>query len=210
MRTNAIRRACLTIALSVVGTALAAAPAAADPHHPLSGEELLESCAGEMNSSLPVDVTLPSGSSSTLVGSYNNSGQSACWNFGWAEFDAPAAAFTVAPEFAGPNINSSAWDCNHSLVTYGIYGQTSSGQWVYLRGGLMYGKLSNGVCGYDVNNFPSQASWGANSWKQWGGGKFRIGTRSWSHDDPQLGHHHDSCDDLANCVWNTLLHITVE
>ena len=209
MRTAAVRKATFTIALIVLGTALTAAPAAADPHHPDGGEALLAACAAEMNNdaNFPVDVTLPSASSSTLVPSFDSS--RACTKFGWAEFDAPAAAFTVIPDFAGPNIATNEWDCNHSSVYYGIYGRTSSGRWVYLRGGLMYGKLAGGQCGYSVTNFPAQP-WGANSWKQWGGGKFRIATQTWSHDDPALAHQHNLCSDLKNCYWNTLLRIIVE
>jgi hypothetical protein len=197
------------LTLLVASSLLIARPVLADDHHPDSGEGLLESCAAELNNFLPVDVILPAGrASSTLVPSYNDANQSACWNFGWAEYDAPAAVFTVTPEFAGPNINFSDWDCNHSSVYYGIYGQTSWGQWVYLRGGLMYGKRSGNQCRYSVRNFPAQ-TWGQDSWSQWGGGKFRIGLRSWSHDDRSIGHTHDLCSDPVNCVWNTLLRITL-
>ena len=202
----------VVLTLALAGLALAT-PAAAhpgdDPHHPVTGEELLESCAAEM-ANLPVDVVLPgAGNHSTLIPSFHDGNQSQCWNFGWAEYDAPAAVFTVTPEFAGPNITSNGWDCNHSSLYYGIYGQTSWGQWVYLRGGLMYGQLTGNTCKYSVENFPSQASWAQNSWSQWGGGKFRIGTRSWSHDDPALGHQHNLCADPFECVWNTLLRITL-
>jgi hypothetical protein len=211
MKTTGIRRAAVLLTVSVLGTVLAAAPAAADDHHPFTGEEQLEACANELNSpnGLPVDVNMPAQSHSELVPSFNDANQSVCWNFGWAEINAPAAPFTVIPEFAGPNITSSGWDCNHSTVFYGIYGQTSWGQWVYLRGGLMYGNLANGACGHAVSNFPSQASWARNQWTQWGGGKFRIGMASWSHDDPAIGHHNDFCADPKNCYWNTLLRILV-
>src|SRR5262245_9723753 len=71
---------CLAAALVIA----LAAPAAADPHHPDSGEELLSSCADELNRGLPVDVNLPRGSSALDVPSFNDPSQSPCWNFGWA------------------------------------------------------------------------------------------------------------------------------
>jgi hypothetical protein len=208
MKRNTIRRVFTVLGLIALGLTVAPGPAFADPHHPF-GEELLQQCASQM-ADLPVDVTLPSASSSTLVPSFQVTGEEfACWSFGWAEIDAPSAPLTVIPEFAGPNITSSGWDCNHSSFFYGIYGQTSIGTWVYLRGGLGYGKLANGQCGHDVNNPPSQASWGDNSQRQWGGGKFRIGVQSWNHNDPNFGHPNPLCGTATNCYWNTLLRILV-
>jgi len=196
-----------SVAAAALMTAPAAPASAHDPHHPETGEELLASCADELDRGLPVDVNLPRGASALDIPSFNDAAQSQCWNFGWAEYYEPdTIPFTVAPAWAGPNINFTAWDCNHSSIHYGIYGQTSWGQWVYLRGGLMYGKLVGGVCRYSVSNFPAQP-WGQDSWRQWAGGRFRIGLRSWNHDDPALGHTHDLCPDPVNCVWPTRLHL---
>jgi hypothetical protein len=224
MKVTAIRRVRILVALSVLGTTLLAAPAlaatkqaptvghaahpaAADPHHPF-GEDLLRACAAEMGS-LPVDLTLPSTSSANWVPSFQiTPDASECLKFGWAEFNAPAAEFNVIPEFAGPNVVTSDWDCNHTSLMYGVFGQTSSGQWVYLRGGLEYGKRSGSGCGHDVGNFPTQL-WGANSQKQWGGGRFRIGTMTWTHNDRRFGHPGNLCSDPENCYWNSLLRVVV-
>lgn len=231
MMVTTARRIRIFVALSVLGTTLVAAPAlaaarppapapapatdharhvavsAADPNHPF-GEDLLKSCAPMMGS-LPVDITLPSASSANLVPSFEiTPGTTECLRFGWADFNAPAAPFNVIPEFAGPNVLTSDWDCNHTSLMYGIYGQTSLGTWVYLRGGLGYGKRSGSNCGHSVNNFPAQP-WGADSQKQWGGGRFRIGTMTWTHNDRRFAHPGNLCSHPENCYWNSLLRVVV-
>jgi hypothetical protein len=208
MNRTIIRTICVAAVLATVGSTVPATSAAADLHHPLSGKELLVSCAAEMNTFLPVDVTL-SGlrSSATLVRSYNSAAATACWNFGWAEINAPTRRFSVIPAFAGPNITSSPWDCNHSSVIYGVYGQHPTGQWSFVAGGLMYGNLADGVCGYHPGNFPSQANWSVSPTVA--GARFRIGTRSWSHDDPGLSHQHNLCAHATECVWPTKVQIVM-
>jgi hypothetical protein len=223
------RRTRIVVALAVLGSTLIAAPAlaataapapaapaghaahlaAGDPHHPF-GEDLLKVCADEMNrSAFRIDQVLPSTTSSTMVSTRSDRSRSTCWNFGWSEVTVPATEFTVYPQFSGPDINFSLWDCNHSSMLYGIYGQASNGAWVYLRGGLGYGNLANNSCYHDVANFPAQ-TWGANFQTQWGGGKFRIGTQVWSHDDPNFGHPHNLCADPVNCWWNSRLLVIVQ
>ena len=209
MAAKLTRWVCSTVAAIVVGTALGAVPAMADdPHHPLSGPDLLQSCVHGLNTNaLPLDRVITGLPNWDLVPSYNDPSQSECANFGWAGFSVRTGPFTVTPTFSGPNINTSAWDCNHSSVTYGLYRWNRvTNLWSFVGGGVMYGNLAGGVCGHSVNNFPSQASWGRDSLTSYSTpniSRFRIAVQSWSHNDTNIGHPGNLCADRVDCLWDT-------
>jgi hypothetical protein len=200
----------------VTGFALAVAmfaSTAAHAQHTMPGsmsETFKKSCTSQIpNLPVAVDRGFLIGTTTApayLVGLSHATGQATCadytWIKGWFGF------FGLVTPFAGwPAITTSAWDCNHSTVDYGVYVKWGA-SWTYLGGGLLYGKLVNGVCTHAAANFPQQAGsvdsvFMPNSSVPWvfAPTEFRVATRVWNHDDPTIGHPGNVCGGNVNCWW---------
>ncbi|HTM44178.1 MAG TPA: hypothetical protein VL137_04440 [Polyangiaceae bacterium] len=129
-----------------------------------------------------------------------------CSDYGWIR-GSLSGAVVIEPEWDGPKLTTSAWDCSHSTLEYGVYLQ-SAGRWQYVGGALAFGELSEaGVCRHSVENFPrSEGSDSAVVFAQAGAAatEMRVGVRAWSHNDPAMGHPGHDCEEL-NCYWPVIL-----
>lgn len=200
-----MRKTVLTLAIS--GVLLHVSTARAQHEMPGSGGVALRSsCAAQMNN-LPVDVDLPYsfGWPQVVTAPSFASGEQSCLDFTWVRKFFYYQNL-IDPEFGGPAITNSGWDCNHSSVEYGVYRRVGS-TWSYVGGGLMYGALKNGQCTYSVSNFPQQPGTdtvfplnvcgnpGFPCWTE-----IRVGIRTWSHNDRALGHPGNQCSGTS-CWW---------
>ncbi len=132
------------------------------------------------------------------------SGLEACSDFAWVGGLVSVAAL-LEPQWAGPNIASAPWDCNHSTLEYGVY-RNARGQWQYLGGGLAYGELAtDGTCQHSVDNFPTHS--GSDEMLALAVDdptEVRVALRAWSHNDTAMGHPGDECAS-PSCYWPTRL-----
>jgi hypothetical protein len=200
---NRLGRICLIIAAAVVAWGIAG-PSRAD-----GDEALLRSCASAIPG-LPINVDMGYGAGFPLevIAPSFAVGNENCFDFtwigGWFWF-----TMLFDPEWGGPPITSSAFDCNHSTIEYAVY-LGSGNSWQYWGGGLMYGKRSNGTCMYSASNPPQQPGNDtigyANPAFFWQPAytEFRVAVRSWSHNDPRFGHPGNLCSGLS-CYWPTKL-----
>lgn len=174
-----------------------------------SAQELLQSCVAELNrGTIAANFTFPNGSYNrwfSIPVSANPSAQT-CSSYSWARTSSSSMAFGTGPQWAGRS-TTSAWDCNHSSIEYALYGKAFLRSWTMIGGGMLWGKLVNGQCTYSVSNFPG--GWGKDTavgvlppYAQ-----YAVAVKSWSHNDPNLGHPGTDCG-AASCYWPTNLFVT--
>jgi hypothetical protein len=158
---------------------------------------LLQSCPDYFQHNMPTDVAAPNG-----YGTYFLTGQGfsneGCWGFTWFRSNTANIGpiyFSARMYWNGPNIATSAWDCNHSTITYGVFtqpgGPGTTVTWV--GGGSMFGQLVGGTCTYKVSNPPG--GWGTDYVRVTGSQyqDYWIAVQQWAHNDPNIGHPGNLC-----------------
>lgn len=161
------------------------------------------SCAELLDELEPVLDMGGSESAGEVIVPSNASEREDCLDYAWIRGSISVAALVIDPEWAGPALTTSAWDCCHSTLEYAVYRQVA-GRWQYVDGALAFGVLSEqGVCRHSVGNFPlfggsdttvvfPEAGAAATA--------IRVGVRAWSHNDPAMGHPGDACE-TTSCYW---------
>lgn len=181
--------------------------------HTTAMTDLPEGClASVRNGSLPVDEQLGivSGDVRVTLPGYTDEG---CLGYTWAEFYGLFDRTRIIKPSYGINVSTSEWDCNHTSLTFGVYKKVtiplpiggSLTTWTFVGGGQMYGLLVNGTCTYDPENFPHGL--GTKTLTLTTGGTYRVATKSWQHDDVDLGHPGTACDGEDMCHHETKLFI---
>jgi hypothetical protein len=169
--------------------------------------ELRASCASRLND-LAVDAEIAPGENHAEIAVESHAvGDADCADFAWIRGFAPGAAL-IEPAWGGPD-RETEWDCNHSSLEYGVY-RRGGGDWQYVGGGLAYGNLDDGSCGYSVDNFPEQ--YGSDSVLVQGDPaveiepiEVRVAVRAWTHNDPAYGHSGNDCASMS-CYWSAGVH----
>ncbi|WP_159397900.1 hypothetical protein [Sorangium cellulosum] len=182
--------------------------------HSVAMSDLPEGCLSQLNSgSLPIHNdfgTLSSFDSTFMVSGQN---ESACAGYTWIKFFNTSNDKVMRPQY-GLNVNSSAWDCNHTALTWGLYMRVmaSWGQvtpWTFVNGGNMFGSLVSGTCTYDPENIPHGAGGTSSNvisssvfgtWIE-----YRLAVKAWQHDDVAFGHPGTWCGGLPQCNHNVLV-----
>lgn len=104
--------------------------------------------------------------------------------------------------YNGPDRSSSAWDCSHTVVVYGVFKRFGSAAWQLVAMGFVHGKLENGQCthSYSAAQHFLSLTWLRNGeagnapWVSvYGGtpqgnqnqqvGEIRVATYTWVHND---------------------------
>jgi len=83
----------------------------------------------------------------------------ACGDMTFVKAAGPYDSITFTPLYHGPNVTSSAHDCEQTAVAYAVYNKDSAGTYHLHTNGMLFGKLLNGVCTHDA----SFASFGPSS-----------------------------------------------
>ncbi|WP_437714479.1 hypothetical protein WMF45_49970 [Sorangium sp. So ce448] len=205
---NLIIASAITLAAPVLGWER-------DAHaHEVEMSDLPEGCIDELRAgTLPIDLdlgTLSGSDSSVEVAGFT---ASECMGYTWLNFKNGTNAKVMTPHY-GPNVNSSAFDCNHTALTWGLYFRVvipfaSTSTWVFVKGGNMFGSLVGGTCTYDPENFPHGAG-GTSSplpltsvpggWVE-----YRLAVKAWQHDDTHIGHPGTACGGLTECHNNVVV-----
>src|SRR5262245_41085986 len=158
---------------------------------------LKNTCASKIGS-LHVDTILSPTYSDVIVHPRYPGGadEQTCENYSWIQLKGQISSFIAS--WKG-RTTTSAWDCSHSVMMWGVYKKGSGSSWSFVGGGGSYGKMpggDGGQCVYDGTGVP--AGWG--SFAVSGSSttaEYRIGFKLWSHDDPALSHG-DYCADPVN------------
>jgi hypothetical protein len=163
---------------------------------------VLAECASQINS-LPVDVNFPQYRNNTFIhprfpgGEANNT----CTDFTWVKVKGKVTAATI--RWAGRK-TTSAHNCAHSTMSWGLYKKASDGSFSLIGGGSSYGTMPQGEGGSCLYNMQSPTrDWGSFSalTNTNSTAEYRIAFNAWSHDDPNLGHVADDCADPISCFW---------
>jgi hypothetical protein len=167
-------------------------------------EDFRRSCASEIDS-LNVDAELGTlGESLDVVVPNRAGGRGDCTEFSWVRGFINTYG-KIEARWTGPAITRSEWDCSHSSVEFGVYRKVA-GAWEYVDGGLGFGSLESGTCTYSVRNFPEQSgadtAWVPATGVDAEGTEIRVALRSWSHNDPRMGHSGADCEGTS-CYWPT-------
>lgn len=195
-------------------------------------QDFLQACLAE-SPRLPVDVYASSATRAedaewTAAPSYyNSSGGEDCSDYAFVDVPIYGNMNYIWMDFRGPDIDSSAWDCNHSAVRYGVFVKIHNGAWELVAFGYTHGDLQNGDCQYGTSgplgfgsefHYESPHSASGPRVTVYGGhgpagrhqfvGRARVMIYSWAHNDPNLGHPGTLCSS-DNCyygAWVTALH----
>jgi hypothetical protein len=196
--------------------------------HDLTGvlgdlQDLFVGCAtsGQMLQDVDITADMLSPRTRHWGNSYHDGGTQTCHDFTW--FNRPlynAPHNNVFIDFGGPNIVTSAADCQHTMLQFGVYKRFTGGAWQLVSLGYIYGKLQNGTCTHsytaanaipsrwhtetgEVGNAPHVAIYGG---PVLGGttvvGEIRIAAYSWVHNDPAIGHPGNVCGS-TDCYFGT-------
>ena len=177
----------------------------------------IEQCASEIPT-LPIDaVTTTTGS--FLVPGFFDQG---CRSFTWVQFPGNVKSIRLFGLYAGANINSSAWDCNHSTISYALYKKLLDGTWALVTFDRRYGYLRpapNLTCDYNSGlAFPdSVGSFWEEDYAQclWSilffcglssATEYRLAIQSWQHNDTALSHPGDACG-TESCFWSSRVYV---
>ncbi|WP_437589880.1 hypothetical protein [Sorangium sp. So ce1000] len=175
--------------------------------------DLPEGCIDELRAgTLPIDRdlgTLSSGNSSYSVFGFNGS---ECYSYSWFKFKNGSSEKLMTPHY-GLNVNSSAWDCNHTALTWGLYAKVtilggSTAPWMFVTGGNSFGNLIGGTCTYTPGNPPGGAGVTIATIPVTPAGisiEYRLGVRAWQHDDVNFGHPGTWCGGSSECNHNPLV-----
>lgn len=205
--------------------------------HEVSGtlgdhQDFLQGCLTEYPR-LPIDFSIDSATQVedaewTLAPSYHSSsGGEDCLDYAFVDVPLYGNLNHIWMEFGGPDIDSSAWDCNHSAVRYGVFVTDYSGVWELVAFGYTHGNLENGDCRYgrpgplgfgSAFHYESPHSATGPLVTVYGGhgpaerhqfvGKARVMIYSWAHNDTNLAHPGNLCSS-DNCyygAWVTAVH----
>ncbi len=129
---------------------------------------------------------------------------------------------SVTPYFAGPDIDSSAFDCSHSSLFYLVMKRYDGGSWVPVAAGQLWGDLQGSYCSHNTPNHwlsewfgpGSQApvvtisdgprgtttSWDPDDFDVVG--EIKVLTFSWAHNDTDIGHPGNLCS-TDNCYYGS-------
>src|ERR1041384_698568 len=115
------------IALALLFLTVFAGNARADDHHPVMGD-----CSAQINSGqVAVNYSLP-GYATTQIYNINartpaTSADLGCAAATYVQIAGFYDSVAFTPLFQGPNVTTSAWDCQHTSVSYAVYNSDSYG-----------------------------------------------------------------------------------
>ncbi|HEY3664977.1 MAG TPA: VCBS repeat-containing protein [Polyangiaceae bacterium] len=203
-----MKRAIVTTALRAIVMAAwlcllsATAHAQDDPHHPGNLD-----CTAQLNSGqITPTITTTAGPTARVrripAATPATSANLGCAAYTFVKLAGIYDSATITPSYAGPNVTTAAFDCNHTTVNYCVYNGLAGGGYSIVNCGALFGKLVNGTCTHDMANVPSS---GPNSVSI---GRFVrdpvIAVFSWTHNDASFGHPGNLCSGI-NCYWQTNL-----
>jgi hypothetical protein len=191
--------------------------------HDLSGvlgdfQDLFNSCASTGQMYVDVNFTLDMfGPSKVYYGqSFASGSDVSCSEFTWFKrplFNRPNNNVSVS--WGGPNFTT-AGQCDHTTVVYGVFKKFSSGGgWSLISLGMIYGEIQSGKCTYSytaAGTIPSrwhieEGEYGMAPWTSvYGGnqnqgftevGEIRVAVYSWAHN-----HSGTLCSE-ANCYYQS-------
>jgi hypothetical protein len=172
--------------------------------HTLPISDLPEACLGGLNQdSWPIDVVVSSYPGNQMTVTAPGRTQSGCTGYSWIKLVSPPTNRILWPDF-GVNVNSSAWNCSHTALTWGMYAKApGASSWVFINGGAnIMGKLVAGKCTYEHHNFFDPSTHGPGSPPFAAlpatGSEFRMAIKAWQHDDLPL-HPNIQCGGLPEC-----------
>jgi hypothetical protein len=173
-------------------------------------QNLLKTTCASQIASLPIDVIVPTDRYDVIVHPRNPGGEDVgtCANYSWVKIVGKVSSASI--KWNG-RTTTSAYDCSHSTMTWGLY-QKYGSNWSWVGGGGSYGKMpgnvDGGPCNYDMSGVPH--GWGAFTTTTGGSSssvvEYRMAFKLWSHDDESIGHA-SYCADPINCFWP--LHLTL-
>src|SRR5712691_8910211 len=129
---------------------------AQDPHHPDNLD-----CSAQLNSGAVTPTITSSGSPSSRgvlapAAVAASSIDLGCSGYTYVKVKGMYDTLTIKPVFAGVNVNTSAWDCNHTAMNYSVYNNVN-GAYTKVGGGVLFGTLdASGTCIHDISSFASQ------------------------------------------------------
>lgn len=185
--------------------------------------ELFRACATRAHL-FPVDVRVPQGRGRGVYagsGPSTHSGQYPESCLDYTLFSAPLRAqhgpdgFFVYVSYNGENVTTSAFDCQHTTLTYAVLVRPAGEDSFSLASfAQIFGVLENGMCSHGISaamSLPSEVHthlpYGANGLVTlipgWAGdGEVRIMASSWAHNDPAIGHPGNlSCAPDTSCYY---------
>ncbi|WP_437537772.1 hypothetical protein WME79_18920 [Sorangium sp. So ce726] len=178
--------------------------------HAQAMTDVIEGCLPQLQAGLlPADYDLHTllGNDSSYTIPFGKSAQN-CLGYTWINFKNSTNNKVMTPRYL-LNVNSSAFDCEDTALSWGLYKRAwivgnPPGQWFFVSGGFMRGKLVSGTCTYDPANPP----WGVGEtsvvvtpstygiiWRS----EYRVAIKAYQDDDVSIGHPGTWCDSSAQC-----------
>jgi hypothetical protein len=179
---------------------------------------VLAQCASLLDTnSLPMTSTITlanGGVQTTIPPQSKDTGD--CKSLSFIKTDGAYDSFLFRADYAGPNINrfpnipnQNGWDCSHSSLSYGIYDDRGSNDFVLKAFGSAFGHFDQAsqTCIHDWNPQVIPGPSGTQTATLSKTKKLVIAVESWQHNDTGLFHTGTYCAD-SSCLWSTRITVS--